>query len=88
MHPLLLKEIKMTRPQNKIDRVLMSIINGNNTPTKIGLSLGYSYSTASSSVMNALKKLVTNGVITRLENPVRYVIINQDESTENDTTTK
>ena len=49
-------------------------LNVGKTPTQIGLSLGKDYNTASSSVTNALKSLVNEGLVykTKIDRKVLY----------------
>lgn len=43
-------------------------------PTGIGRNLGFNYERASSVVMSSLKSLIADGIVERLENPIRYRI--------------
>lgn len=61
--------------KDKDIEIYQAIVDGYDTPTKIGLSLGYSYGQASSRVMANLKRLCKNGLIERKENPVRYQVL-------------
>jgi predicted transcriptional regulator len=49
-------------------------LNAGKTPTQIGLALGKDYNTASSSVTNALKSLVNEGLVykTKIDGKVLY----------------
>ncbi len=63
----------MTRKANVL-HYLQSINPKAVPPTTIGLALRFSYGVASSSVKAALKSLIKDGSVVRLEKPVRYGI--------------